>query len=218
MNDKGYKTGIPRAVEMPLALIGLIVFAPLMLISAMLIASEASGAILFRQKRIGRGGVSFEIIKFRTMTSSLSGTLVTAGNDPRVTKVGKVLRKYKLDELPELYNILTGEMSFVGPRPEVPELVDLANTDWQEILKVRPGLTDPVTLQLRNEEALLAQANDGEAFYRDYVQPFKMRGYVRYVQNKCWQTDVAILLKTLKAVLFPQTAPPPSIEEIKLSI
>ena len=218
MNEKGYKKGIPRAVEIPLALIGLVGFAPLMLISAVLIALEASGPIFFRQRRIGRGGAIFRIYKFRTMNSSISGTLVTAGNDPRVTKVGKVLRKYKLDELPELYNILTGEMSFVGPRPEVPELVDLGDADWREILKARPGLTDPVTLQLRNEEALLAQAADGEAFYRDYVQPFKMRGYVRYVQNKSWQNDVVILLKTLKAVLFPQTAPPPSIEEIKLSV
>jgi lipopolysaccharide/colanic/teichoic acid biosynthesis glycosyltransferase len=210
--------GLPRAFEIFLALAGLIVFAPVMVISAALVAFEASGSIIFRQKRIGRGGAEFTIYKFRTMKASASGALITAEGDSRITKTGAFLRKYKLDEMPELYNILKGEMSFVGPRPEVPDLVDLNSADWQKILGARPGLTDPVTLRLRNEEALLAQAVDKQEFYRECLQPFKIKGYVHYVENRNWRIDAMILLRTLKAVMLPQTAMPPSIEELKLSI
>jgi lipopolysaccharide/colanic/teichoic acid biosynthesis glycosyltransferase len=147
------------------------------------------------------------------MYESNGGALVTAANDSRITPVGRFLRKYKLDEIPQLYNVLLGDMSVIGPRPEVPEYVDLTNPVWKKILRTRPGITDPVTLQLRNEEIFLAQAEDKDAFYRDRIQPFKLDGYLKYLEEKCLKTDLLILGQTAKVVLFPKTAPSPKLED-----
>lgn len=129
------------------------------------------------------------------------GPEVTAAGDSRVTRVGRVLRRLKLDELTQLLNVLKGEMSFVGPRPEVPALVDLTDETWKRVLSVRPGITDPVALALKNEEALLAAVvGDRERFYRETLQPYKLRGYMDYIQKRTVWTDLAVIAKTIFSV------------------
>lgn len=211
-------TGIPRSFEMLIALAGLIAFLPLLAFVAALIKLTSRGPVLFRQKRVGRFGREFTLYKFRTMRVANQGLKVTAAGDRRITKVGKWLRKTKVDELPELWNVLVGEMSFVGPRPEVPEYVDLRNPLWQQILSCRPGITDPVTLRLRNEEKLLALVEDKEEFYETVLQPYKLRGYVWFITHKSWKTDIRIIGRTIAVVLLPQIAPPPTKEEMQIAL
>jgi lipopolysaccharide/colanic/teichoic acid biosynthesis glycosyltransferase len=156
----------------------------------------------FRQVRVGRGGRSFRLVKLRSMRNANEGPRVTARGDHRVTPVGRVLRRTKLDELPELWNVLRGEMSFVGPRPEVPEYVDLGDPQWAEVLQARPGLTDPVTLALRDEEALMQRVEgDRERYYRETLQPRKLAGYRRYLERRTWRSDVVVIWNTVMALL-----------------
>ncbi len=210
--------GLPRSAEICLALGGLIFMLPLLLLVVIAIkAVGGSGAVLFSQRRVGLNGEGFTLYKFRTMRIAKSGPLITAATDCRITKLGRMLRKTKLDELPELWNVLKGDMSFVGPRPEVPELVDLSNPLWIEILRGRPGITDPVTLKLRNEEFLLAKVADQEVYYREILQPYKLKGYAKYLQRRTWKSDIKIICQTAKAIVLPTTAPPPSQEEIRWS-
>lgn len=217
MQNQDCRRELPRTAEICLSLAGLIFLLPLLTILALLVKSTSKGTIFFGQKRIGLGGGEFVLYKFRSMRSDARGLKLTAQNDDRLTRVGRILRRYKLDELPQLWNVLRGEMSFVGPRPEVSEYVDLKNPLWQEILAVRPGITDPIALRLRNEEQLLASVEDKEAFYIETLQPFKLRGWAEYVRHKTWRSDVSILLRTLKVILLPNTAPPPSREELSVA-
>jgi lipopolysaccharide/colanic/teichoic acid biosynthesis glycosyltransferase len=214
MQNQSHPGGLPRTAEICLALAGLALLSPLFVALALLVKSSSKGAVFFRQKRIGRGGSEFVLYKFRSMRSDSAGLKLTAQDDGRLTRAGKWLRRYKLDELPQLWNVLRGEMSLVGPRPEVAEYVDLKNPLWREILAVRPGITDPVTLRLRNEEQLLAAVEDKEAFYTEILQPFKLRGWAEYARHKNWKTDVRILLRTFKVILLPDTAAPPTLEEM----
>lgn len=149
------------------------------------------------------------------MYDKTKGLRITASTDRRITPVGYFLRRYKLDELPQLFNVLRGDMAIAGPRPEVPEFVDLHDPSWIEILKARPGITDPVTLQLRNEEVCLAQAEDKIKFYREVIQPFKLRGYLKYLEDKSVANDCKLILLTAKTILLPQAAP--KAEDIRLS-
>jgi lipopolysaccharide/colanic/teichoic acid biosynthesis glycosyltransferase len=207
--------GIPRVIEAGVALVGLIALAPILALAAVAIALTSRGPVLFRQQRTGRGGRTFFLYKLRTMQPAATGPQVTARDDSRVTRVGRLLRKTKLDELPELWNIVTGDMSLVGPRPEVPRYVDLHNPLWRLVLQVRPGLTDPMTLRLRNEEALLAQVTgDRERFYLETLQPFKLRGYVEYLQRRTWWSDLTVVWQTLVVVALPHKAPLPTVEEL----
>lgn len=217
MATKKLLRGIPRHFEVALAICGLIITVPVLLIAAVFIRLESRGQVLFRQKRIGMNGKTFTLFKLRTMALSKTGLMITAADDQRVTTIGRILRKSKIDELPELWNVLRGDMSFVGPRPEVPEFVDLNDPVWREILVHRPGITDPVTLRLRNEEQLLAQVSDRERYYREVIQPYKLRGYANFVRDKSWKTDIRIIGRTLKAVAFPQTVKTPSKEEMQWS-
>jgi lipopolysaccharide/colanic/teichoic acid biosynthesis glycosyltransferase len=202
--------GIPRPVEAALALAGLAATAPLLAAAAVAVRLGSPGPVLFRQQRVGRGGRPFTLLKLRSMLTGSAGAQVTAGGDPRVTPVGAVLRKLKIDELPELWNVVRGDMSIVGPRPEVPRYVDLDDPLWREALEARPGITDPVTLRLRNEEDLLAAVDgDREAFYRQALQPFKLLGYCDYLRARTWRTDVGVVFDTLLAVLVPSRAPAP---------
>ena len=210
--------GIPRNCELILALCGLAAAGPFLVFFAALIKLSSRGPVLFRQQRIGKNGQAFTMIKLRTMAVCRTGAKITAANDRRVTSVGRFLRKAKIDEVPELWNILRGEMSFVGPRPEVPEFVDLKDPLWREVLTHKPGITDPVTLRLRNEEHLLAQVVDKEKYYREIVQPYKLRGYAKFVRDKSWKTDLRIIGRTLKAVVLPQTAKPPTLDEMQWSL
>lgn len=209
--------GLPRSIECLIAVVILVILSPTLLLCALLVWVSSSGGIFFRQQRVGREGKLFTLYKFRTMVVTSGGLPITAENDYRITPIGRVLRKWKLDELPEFYNVLRGEMSFVGPRPEVPELVDFSNLAWNVVLKVRPGITDTVTLRLRNEEAFLATVEDKETFYREVIQPYKLNGYLEYLKIKSLKTDLKIVAQTAKVILFPQTAPPPTLEEVRLS-
>jgi lipopolysaccharide/colanic/teichoic acid biosynthesis glycosyltransferase len=196
--------GLPRAVDVVLAVTGLLLTSPLLLASAVTVALTSPGGALFRQKRVGRHGQIFTLYKLRTMSVSGNGPQVTKGNDPRITKSGRFLRKTKLDELPTFWNVLKGDMAMVGPRPEVPRYVKLEDPLWQRVLAVRPGLTDPVTLHLRNEEQLLVQVGgDTEEYYLTELQPQKIKGYLDYLQTRNWQTDLTVLWRTLVAVVFP---------------
>ena len=151
---------------------------------------------------MGRGGRPFRLVKLRSMRVAREGPRVTARGDDRVTPVGRVLRRTKLDELPELWNVLRGDMSFVGPRPEVPEYVDLTDPAWAEVLQARPGLTDPVTLALRDEEDLMESvAGDRERYYRETLQPRKLAGYRSYLQRRTWRSDVGVIWSTVVALL-----------------
>jgi lipopolysaccharide/colanic/teichoic acid biosynthesis glycosyltransferase len=187
-----------------MALVGLILASPILIVAGILIALTSGLPILFRQARVGREGRPFTLVKLRTMRRARSGSLVTVQGDMRVTPVGRFLRRSKLDELPELWNVLRGDMAFVGPRPEVPQLVDLGNPLWKEALSVRPGLTDPVTVRLRDEESLMAAVvGDPERYYRETLQPEKLRGYVEYLRNRSWRSDLRVLGQTLVAILRP---------------
>jgi len=209
--------GIPRFFEALAALAGLVATSPLLLLATVLIRATSPGPLLFRQERVGRFGKVFTLLKFRSMyLHDNSGNQVTAKGDSRITFVGRLLRKTKLDELPGLWNVARGDMSLVGPRPEVSRYVNLDNPLWQRVLEVRPGITDPVTLSLRNEEELIAECQgDPEKFYLSTLQPYKLSGYVDYLQQRTWRTDVCVLIKTLFAVIVPSWAPLPEVEEIE---
>jgi len=157
---------------------------------------------LFRQKRVGRSGRLFELLKFRTMVVADTGPQVTSRNDARITRLGRLLRKTKLDELPTFWNVLRGDMALVGPRPEVPRYVNQDDPKWSVILSVRPGITDPTTVALRNEEDLLARAYpDVETYYRTQLQPAKLTGYIDYLQQRTFRTDLSVLGRTLAAII-----------------
>ena len=210
------KSGLPRKAEAAIALVGLVMAAPLIALTAIAIALTSRGPVIFRQKRMGRKGRPFTMYKLRTMTAASAGPQVTAGDDVRVTPVGKFLRKAKLDELPELWNILKGDMSLIGPRPEVPRYVDLGDPMWRLVLEARPGITDPMTLRLRNEEALLVEVDgDRERFYLETLLPFKLEGYLDYLQARSWRSDLKVLWQTIVVVAFPYKAPLPTLEEIQ---
>jgi len=210
------KSGLPRKAEAAIALVGLVMVAPLIALTAIAIALTSRGPVIFRQKRMGRKGQPFTMYKLRTMTAASAGPQVTARDDPRVTPIGKFLRKTKLDELPELWNILKGDMSLIGPRPEVPRYIDLEDPVWRLVLEARPGITDPMTLRLRNEEALLVEVEgDRERFYLETLLPFKLEGYLNYLQARSWRSDLKVLWQTIVAVAFPYKAPLPTLEEIQ---
>jgi lipopolysaccharide/colanic/teichoic acid biosynthesis glycosyltransferase len=177
-------------------------------VAGLAVVLTSSGPVFFRQERVGRGGRVFRLVKLRTMQVDTSGPQLTASGDPRVTTVGRFLRKTKLDELPQLWNVLRGEMSFVGPRPEVPRYVDLEDPLWREVLTVRPGITDPVTVFLRDEEAVLAEApGDRERFYREQLLPYKLEKYALYLRGRTWWSDLRVILATVGALVAPLRRP-----------
>jgi lipopolysaccharide/colanic/teichoic acid biosynthesis glycosyltransferase len=187
-----------RLFDLIAAVVGLIVLSPLLLALALWVKLDSPGPALFRQTRIGRGGAPFAILKFRTMSNASEGPQITVGADRRITAAGAVLRRFKLDELPQLFNVLCGEMSLVGPRPEVPAYVELWPADVRAIvLSVRPGVTDPASLRYADEARILSGYPDPEAAYRTIVMPDKLRLYVDYVQSATFLGDLAIILRTL---------------------
>jgi lipopolysaccharide/colanic/teichoic acid biosynthesis glycosyltransferase len=208
--------GIPRVVEAAAATLGLIVFSPVLALVAIGVRLTSPGPAIFRQPRVGRHGVEFTLMKFRTMLVHDAPHGVTASGDSRVTGLGRWLRRLKADELPELWNIARGDMSFVGPRPEVPRYVDLNDPAWRAVLRARPGITDPVTLRLINEESVLASvAEDRERFYLEVLQPYKLAGYVEYLRQRTCVSDLDVILRTALAIILPVSTPPPSIGEIR---
>lgn len=207
-SDRQLPVGIPRFIEVMLAGVGLAATVPLIAVAGMVVRATSSGPAFFRQKRVGRGGKAFVLYKLRTMRASSIGPQVTARGDERITRVGRLLRRSKLDELPQLWNVVRGDMSLVGPRPEVPQYVSLQDPAWRRVLLVRPGITDPVTLQLRDEESLLEEiGGDRERFYREELLPRKLSQYAAYLDRRTGWTDVEVLYKTVIAVLWTGRVP-----------
>ena len=195
---------IKRLFDIFAATLGLAIFAPLLIAIAIWIRLDAGRGVFFRQERVGRFGSRFRIHKFRTMVSDAParGLAVTSARDSRVTRSGELLRGYKLDELPQLIDVLKGDMSMVGPRPEVPEFVDLYPAAVrEEILSVRPGITDDTSLLFRRENELLADAADARQTYIEEIMPVKLRSYVAYVRTRSFWGDMRILGRTLVALL-----------------
>lgn len=200
--SRAVNTGIPRWADATIAAAALVFAGPLIALLSLWIAATSGRPILFRQRRVGRNGRMFDLYKLRTMRVSEGGPQVTSRDDARITRLGRILRKAKLDELPTLWNVLRGDMALVGPRPEVPAYVNFDNPQWSTILSVRPGITDPVTISLRNEEELLASAPGGaESYYVSELQPAKLSGYVNYLQRRTVLSDVTVLCRTVSAVI-----------------
>jgi lipopolysaccharide/colanic/teichoic acid biosynthesis glycosyltransferase len=189
--------------ERAVATILLILATPLLLVIAVATVIESGWPFLFLQTRVGRGGRAFRLVKIRSMRQSTKGQSITASGDPRVTRVGKIVRKFKLDELPQLWNVLRGEMSLVGPRPEIPEFVDLDLPIWKSVLEVRPGITDPVSIAYRDEEKLLAAADDPIRYYRETVLPDKLRRNLAYLRKRSLWSDLRVLAETVRCAALP---------------
>ena len=191
-----------RLIDILLAVIGLVFIWPILFVCAVAVKLSSPGPVLYLGKRTGRYGVPFKIFKFRSMREDAerTGGTTTGKNDTRITSVGKFLRKYKLDELPQLFNVLRGEMSFVGPRPEVAEYTDMYSAEEQEILSVRPGITDLSSLTFSDLQSHVGSENPDEAFRR-YVLPQKNRLRLKYAREHTISMDFIILIKTVLLVV-----------------
>jgi lipopolysaccharide/colanic/teichoic acid biosynthesis glycosyltransferase len=191
-----------RLFDLVVALAGLILLAPLFALAALRIKLDSPGPVFFRQQRVGRHGKLFAIYKFRTMTAQPGNPAqLTIGRDPRITGAGKFLRDHKLDELPQLINVLLGQMSLVGPRPEVPCYVACYPPEVRAIvLSVAPGITDWASILYREESAILGRAADPERAYLETILPTKLDYYVRYVRERSFRTDLQIIYTTLSAL------------------
>lgn len=191
-----------RLFDFILSLAGLLLFAPLMAVIAAAVKCTSPGPVLYKQKRVGRREAIFYVYKFRSMVNRADklGTSVTTGVDPRITPVGRILRKTKFDELPQLLNILKGEMSFVGPRPDVPEIIAGYTPEMRKIFAVLPGITSVATLHFRNEEEILARAAEPDRFYEEAVVPLKVELAMEHVRKNSFLFDFSILFQTFWAL------------------
>lgn len=191
-----------RAFDIVVSSIGVVVLAPLLTVVALLIIFFDGLPVFFRQERVGFRGRRFRIWKYRTMIRNAEhfGRALTAGADPRITRIGHWLRKSKLDELPQLINVLRGEMSLVGPRPEVPEFVALYSHEQRKVLELMPGVTDPASIAFRDEASLLAGCGDPERIYVERIMPEKIQLNLDYAARSGLMADVGIIWRTLKAV------------------
>jgi lipopolysaccharide/colanic/teichoic acid biosynthesis glycosyltransferase len=208
----GMRQAFYRFFDLTCAAAGLLILMPVLIALAVLVLWKDGSPIFFGQMRVGRRGKCFRIWKFRTMRAGGQGSLITAAGDTRVTPIGAVLRRLKLDELPQLFNVLKGDMSLVGPRPEVPECVQLEAPVWQAVLQVRPGVTDLATLLYRDEETLLGMSSDPETTYRETVLPAKLVLNLCYLQSKCFWRDLRLLFLTVHYSLFPERLDPDFIK------
>ncbi len=192
-----------RLFDIIASFFGLLVFSPILLIVAILIVIDSKGGVFYRQERVGKGNKDFRIFKFRTMHTDADklGLLTIGERDPRVTKVGYYLRKYKLDELPQLINVLIGEMSFVGPRPEVRKYVDLYTEEQRKIFEVRPGITDLASIEFRNENEILGKQENPDQYYIESIMPHKLEINLKYIKNRSLLKDIGVIFKTFLAIL-----------------
>jgi lipopolysaccharide/colanic/teichoic acid biosynthesis glycosyltransferase len=188
--------------ERVVAALGFIAVSPLLAVCAVAVYLEDRGPVLFRQLRMGANGKPFLLLKLRTMRSRARGRSITAEGDSRITAIGKLLRDFKIDELPQLWNVFRGDMSFVGPRPEVPEYVDLSDPRWRVVLSVKPGITDLASLVFRHEERLLSGHSDVEKFYRERLLPQKLDLSAHYVRTRSPAKDARLIALTLRHVFL----------------
>lgn len=182
---------------------GLLVLSPILIIVAIWIKLDSEGPVFYRQVRVGRYNKDFRIFKFRSMRiGSDKGSLVTiGGRDPRITRSGYFIRKFKIDELPQLFNVFIGDMSLVGPRPEVRHYVDYWTSEQMRVLDVRPGITDPASIRFRNENELLAKAEDPEKYYIDVIMQEKIKLYLEYVDNVSFWYDIRLIFRTFWVII-----------------
>lgn len=193
---------LKRIFDITLSLFGLILLLPFMLIIAILIKIDSKGSVFFKQVRVTKNGREFKIFKYRTMrVGSDKYSQITVGKDDRITKIGLFLRKYKLDEIPQLINVFIGDMSLVGPRPEVPKYVALYTEEQKEILKVRAGITDYASIEFSNENDILADEADPEKAYIEKIMPRKIELNKKYLSEISVITDIKIILLTIKKIL-----------------
>ena len=193
---------LKRIFDITLSLFGLIILLPFMLIIAILIKIDSKGSVFFKQIRVTKNGKEFKIFKYRTMrVGSDKYSQITVGKDGRITKIGSFLRKYKLDEIPQLINVLIGDMSLVGPRPEVPKYVALYTDEQKEILKVRAGITDYASIEFSDENDLLASEEEPEKANIEKIMPKKIELNKKYLSETSVLTDIRIILLTIKKIL-----------------
>lgn len=192
-----------RIADILFSLFGLLVLLPVFVVIAIVIAIDSKGGIFFFQTRVGKNNKDFKLFKFRTMRvdAESKGQLTIGGRDNRITKAGYFLRRYKLDELPQLLNVLLGDMSLVGPRPEVRKYVDMYTTEQLQVLSVKPGITDYASIKYADESELLANAENPEQFYIQTVMPDKLAINLQYIKNRSFWADIAILFKTIGKIL-----------------
>jgi len=195
-----------RSLDSIASLVGLLLVSPVLLVVAALVKCTSPGPVLFWHERVGLGGLVFRIVKFRTMCRDADqrGPAITSAGDARVTTVGRWLRRLKLDELPQLWNVLKGEMSMVGPRPEVLRYVESYSSAQRRVLTVRPGITDPASIAYRREEDLLAGHTDVDRYYREVVLPDKLKKNLEYLDRMSFTYDLLLLIRTTKAIILPR--------------
>ena len=191
-----------RVLDIVGATLGLLFLAPLLVLVALAIKATSQGPIFFRQMRVGKNGRCFPLVKFRSMVhiADSKAPSITVRGDPRVTRLGAWLRRYKIDELPQLWNVLNGDMSLVGPRPEVEQYVKCYSTEEREVLRERPGITDPASLAYRHEEAILSQHPDPEGYYRSRVLHDKLTLNLSYIDTISLRTDLRLILDTIRSL------------------
>lgn len=181
---------------------GIVLLSPFFILIGLIVKLSSTGTVFFLQDRVGLNGKTFRIIKFRTMyaNSEVKGELTIGGKDPRVTGFGYFLRKFKLDELPQLFNVLVGEMSFVGPRPEVPKYVKLYDNHQKSVLKIKPGITDNASIEFRNENELLEKSDNPEEYYISQIMPLKIKINLDYIKRRSFIGDLDILWRTFLSI------------------
>jgi len=195
-----------RIVDVGVAAGGLAISLPLLVVLALIVKLDSPGPAFFVQTRVGKRRRPFRLVKLRTMTAGAPGAAITARQDPRITRVGALLRRTKLDEVPQLWNVLRGQMSLVGPRPEVPEYVEKYRAEWEPLFSVRPGLTDTASLTFRDEEHLLGMARDRERAYMEILMPTKLALALQDVRGRSLLHDVRVILRTAASVVRPKRA------------
>lgn len=194
---------LKRVFDVLLSAFGLVILSPLLLICAVWVLVDSKGPVFYKQDRVGRKGLIFKLIKFRSMKtgSDRSGLLTIGGRDARITRSGYYLRKYKLDELPQLLNVIRGDMSLVGPRPEVPKYVALYTPEQRLVLEVRPGITDWASLKYFDENEILGKTEDPEQVYINEIMPIKLSINIEYLHSRSLLTDFKIILLTLRRII-----------------
>lgn len=198
---KLFNLAIKRLFDILLSIFGIIIFSPFFTIISILIKVSSKGPIIFKQCRVTKGNKQFNIYKFRTMfVNTEKQGQITVGEDKRITSIGKILRKTKLDEMPQLFNVLKGDMSFVGPRPEVPKYTSLYSKEEKEVLNVRAGITDYASIYFSNESELLGRVKDPEKFYIEAIMPYKINLNKKYINEIGILTDIKLIIMTLMKI------------------
>lgn len=193
-----------RLFDIVMSFIGLVLLSPIFLVIAIWIKLDSKGPVFYKQTRVGKDGKDFKIFKFRSMRqgSDKQGLITVGGRDPRVTNSGYYIRKYKLDEFPQLINVFLGDMSIVGPRPEVRKYVDLYTEEQLKVLSVRPGITDIASIKYRNENDLLEKAEDADKMYIEIIMPDKLKYNLEYINKKSFIYDIRLIFETLLRIIF----------------